>query len=483
MSRTVIYKSCYAVAFAIGMITSFVEKPLYGIDAQSPSASALSREFVEVSKKATPCVVSIKTQVSQKKWSQRNEGWGEPIDPFQDDFWQRFFGFPMPPQQRQEKRGPRIAQGSGFVISSDGYILTNAHVVQDGEKITVIFNTGKEYIATLVGEDPNTDIALLKIDAKSLPFLTFTNSDDVEVGEWVIAIGNPLGLKATVTTGIVSAKGRNDLDIARVEEFIQTDAAINRGNSGGCLLNLKGKVVGMNTAIASNTGGYMGIGFAIPSNLLLHVKDQILKHGKVIRGYLGIILQPIDNDLAQAFNLNETQGALITEVVKGGPAEQAGLLPGDAVLKVNGKEVSNFGALRNFISMMAPNTKVVLTVKRDDKLLDITATVQPFPETEEAAQEAEVTLGIIVDTLSKEVIQKFGYRDDVGVFVKYVSPESIAFEAGLKKGDLILSVNRIPVTTRDEFYKLLNQSITQKRSVLLHVKSGQHAHFISLRIE
>ncbi|MBS0655793.1 MAG: trypsin-like peptidase domain-containing protein, partial [Verrucomicrobia bacterium] len=219
-----------------------------GAPATMSVAKQVSMEMAAIAKAATPAVVSVRTQFSSKRPEPRSEGWDEqPNDPSQDEFWQRFFGFPQP---RQEKRAPRMGQGSGFIVSHDGYILTNNHVVQDADQITVLLNDEREFIASVIGADPNTDIALLKIDADELSHLELDDSDKIEPGEWVMAIGNPLGLQASVTVGVISAKDRNNLDIARVEEFIQTDAAINRGNSGGCLLNLDGKVIGMNTAIA-----------------------------------------------------------------------------------------------------------------------------------------------------------------------------------------------------------------------------------------
>ena len=445
----------------------------------SSQAMNSGKEFTQVAKKATPCVVSIKT-LFKKGPNYSENGYGEQMDPFQDEFWQRFFGMP-PSNPRQEKRAPRYGQGSGFIVSQDGLIMTNNHVVQDGEEITVTLNNGKEYPATVVGQDPNTDVALLKIDAKDLPFLTLGDSNDLEVGEWVMAIGNPLGLQASVTVGVVSAKGRNDLDITRVEEFIQTDAAINLGNSGGCLLNMEGEAIGMNTAIASNTGGYMGIGFAIPSNLLKHDMKEILEHGKVVRGFLGVILQKIDNDLAQAFNLEKTEGALVTEVMKESPADKAGIKAGDIILKINNQPIENVGSLRTTISMMHPNDKVILTVKRNDKIMDIAADISSHPDNELAASEIQSNLGVLVQELTPDVAQQLGLTEDKGVVIKYVNPNSLAQEAGLKRGQLIMSVNQIPVQTAEEFYSALREC-AKKKQILLHVKSGQVVRFVTIKI-
>lgn len=456
------------------------------ITAATPAGSIyddnFSKPFIEVAKKATPCVVSIKSQISHKKWSQRNEMWDEPIDPFNDEFWNKFFGFPAP--QRPDRKTPRIAQGSGFVISADGYIFTNNHLVQDADKITVMFNNGKEFPATLIGADPNTDVALLKIDATHLPFLVLANSNLLEVGQWVIAIGNPLGFKTTVTTGIVSALGRNDLEIAPIEEFIQTDAPINQGNSGGCLLNLHGEVVGMNTAIATNNGGSIGIGFAIPSNLLEYVKAQLLKTGKVTRGYLGIVMQPvIDKDLAQALKIEENSGALITEVIKESPADKGGLQAGDVIVKVNDKSIANAAALRNTIAMMAPNEKIHLTVKRNDKVLTLSVTIGSFAESEPTTpQEMKSTFGISVETLTPESARKYGYGEESGVIIKHISPDSPASEIGLRRGDLVMSVNRMPVHTVEEFYRQVKHASKEKQ-IMLHIKRGQMSRFVLIPVE
>lgn len=450
--------------------------------AEHSSAKQLSREFASIAKIATPAVVSIRTQYAAKRSEpQRSEGWeDQPNDPFQDEFWQRFFGFPTP--QRPEKKAPKMAQGSGFVVSKDGYILTNNHVVQDADQITVLLNDGREFTAKTIGTDPNTDIALLKIDGENFPYLKLGNSDQIDIGEWVIAIGNPLGLQASVTVGVVSAKGRNDLDIARVEEFIQTDAAINRGNSGGCLLNLEGEVVGMNTAIASNTGGYMGIGFAIPSNLLEHIMDQLRNSGHVVRGFLGVSLQKIDAKLAQAFNLSKSEGALVSEVVKDSPADKAGLRSGDVILKINNLLIENAGSLRNSVSMLKPGETVLLTVMRNKKEMVIRATVGTHPENEIAAVEVQNKVGVLVQDLTADLAQQLGYETDKGVLIKYIDPSSNASDVGLKRGQVILSVNQTPVRTAEEFYKVVQENASNKR-LLLQIKAGQTVRYVTIELQ
>jgi len=270
-------------------------------------------------------------------------------------------------------------QGSGFIISKDGYILINNHVVGDADLIKVKLSDGREFKAKVIGTDPQSDVAVIKIDATNLPVLRLGDSDKLEVGEWVIAIGNPFGLSQTVTVGVVSAKGRSRIGINDYEDFIQTDAAINPGNSGGPLVNIHGEAVGMNTAIFSRSGGYMGIGFAIPINMAKAIKDQLLKKGKVTRGWLGVVIQDIDEELAKSFGLEKTEGVLIAEVSEGSPAEKAGLKQGDIILRLNGKKVDDLGELRNKIALTAPGTKVKLEVLRENKRRTIQVTIGEQP--------------------------------------------------------------------------------------------------------
>ncbi|MCE5294877.1 MAG: DegQ family serine endoprotease [Chlamydiales bacterium] len=434
----------------------------------------MSKEFAGIAKKALPAVVSVRTQYSQKSSQQFDEQNGQP---FGNDFFERFFGFPMP-----EQKGPRKGQGSGFCVSADGYILTNNHVVREAEQITVSFNDGREFAAKVIGSDPNTDIALLKIEATDLDYLVLDDSDNLEIGEWVMAVGSPLRLQGSVTVGVVSAKGRSELDIALVEQFIQTDAAINMGNSGGCLLDMDCKVVGMNTAIASNNGGYMGIGFAIPSNILKLVMDQLRNNGRVTRGYLGVSLQKIDSKLASAFNLDRSEGALVAEVVKDSPADRAGLKSGDVVLKINGKLVENVGALRSTIALMKPDEKITLRVMRNKNLMDVTVTIGAHPETDAGNNEIQNQLGIALQDLTPELASQLGLDLDHGVMIKNVDPNSPAQDAGLRRGQIILSVNQKPVETTEEFFQAI-KDLGEQRHVLLQVKAGQIVRYITLDLE
>lgn len=433
--------------------------------AAAPAVVEPVRDFTTVAKKAIPAVVYIKVKGSAKNESLNNENL--------DEFWSQFFNLPQMSPRQELVQG----QASGFIISPDGYILTNSHVIDGMKEIKVILNDKREFTGKVVGSDPNTDVALVKIEATDLPYIALGNSDDLEVGQWVVAIGNPYGLQATLTVGVVSAKGRNDLDLTRIEDFIQTDAAINRGNSGGPLLNLDGQVVGINTAIVSNmaNGGYMGIGFAIPSNIVKNDMEQILDKGKVSRGFLGVTLQPMDEDLASAFGTMRAEGILISDVTKDSPAAKAGLKQGDVILKFNGATVSNVAALRNTISLMKPGTQVQLTILNQDKTTrEVTVTVGDFPtETTLASAKSENLLGIEVQTASGDV---------KGVVVSTVKPGSLAAWAGIKKGALITSVNQKPVSTVEEY----NQAVasTEKgKPVLLLIKQGEFTRYVSLKQE
>lgn len=438
----------------------------------------VSKETAQIAKSVLPGVVSVRTEYSVKAQGPgRVENGREQLDPFQEDFWERFFGFPMP-----EQKGPRRGQGSGFVISADGYILTNNHVVRDADQIIIGFTDGRDFPAKVIGQDPNTDIALLKIDAKDLPFLTLGDSDEIEIGEWVMAVGSPLRLQGSVTTGVISAKGRSDLDITLVEQFIQTDAAINLGNSGGCLVDADGLVIGMNTAIATSGGGSMGIGFAIPSNILKHVSAQLRTSGHVIRGYLGVALQKIDAKLAQAFSLEKNEGALVSEVVKDSPADKGGLKSGDVILKINGKLVENVGSLRTSIALMQPNEKVNLTIIRNKEPMELSVMIGTHPENEVAANDMQNKLGMLLQDLTPDVAQQLGYETDRGVLIKYVDPNSPAQDAGLRRGQLILSVNQKPVTSAEEFYRVVKESHNQKH-LLLQIKAGQVVRYVTLEIQ
>lgn len=466
----------------VAAFMAFVCFPIQEASAEQPMGRT-ALNFTDIAKEATPAVVSVKVK-SQVKSSQGNlRGQQDSFDFFNDEFFNQFFGRGHRGFNKQEQL-PKLqsGQGSGFIATQDGYILTNSHVVKDAEEITVVLNDEREFNAELIGIDTNTDIAVIKIHSTKLPFLSFGSSDELEVGQWVVAIGNPLGLQASVTAGVVSAKGRNGLNLTRIEDFIQTDAAINRGNSGGPLLNLNGEVIGMNTAIVTNmgSGGYMGIGFAIPSHMIQHIMKQLINDGSVTRGFIGVTLQQINNDLAQAFEMDKVEGALIADITEDSPANKAGLKQGDVILEFNNKKVSNIGMLRNGVSLMKPGTKLQLTVLREGERLSIPLTISPFPEDKKAISDNTNKLGIEVGPLTAEAAKTMGYAGMEGVLIIKVDPSSSAALAGLKKGTLIVALNHKKVKNIDAFNKQLAE-VDKNKPLLLLIKQDQYMHFVSIK--
>jgi len=457
-------------------------------DLRSLPLKEMTTDFRQVAKKAVPAVVSIKV-VTKKKSAALSEDGQDPYDIFGNggsgsDLW----GFFNIPRRSESSRSQQMAgQASGVIVSPDGYILTNSHVVNDMDSINVLLNDGREFPAKVLGDDPNSDLALIKINADHLPYLPLGNSDDLEVGQQVAAIGNPFGLQATLTTGVVSAKSRNNLDIVPYADFIQTDAAINRGNSGGPLITLNGEVIGINTAIATNSSsGYMGIGFAIPSNMAKHVMDEILTDGKVSHGFLGVSLQTIDYNLAQAFGLKKVEGALVANVVKDTPAEKAGLQVEDIIVGMNGRPVENSAALRNSVYMTKPGAKMTLTVLRKNQQIQVPITVGSHEESVAAAKVAPANhksqLGLEVDNLTPEIARSLGYTEEQGVVVTNVKANSVAAMTGLKKGALILSVNRKKINNVTEYKQALADS-PKDRPVLLQIRQGDVYLFLSMQAE
>ncbi|QVL58285.1 MAG: DegQ family serine endoprotease [Simkaniaceae bacterium] len=435
---------------------------------------AFSKPFIDLAKSCTPAVVFIRAEGSSERGYDPNEM-------FNDEFFRHFFGGP------RRAPGPQVSQGSGFIVSKDGHIMTNLHVVRGAKKLTVHLQDGsnRQVSATYVGGDPRTDIAIIKIDdahGNNFPYLELGDSDGVEVGEWVVAIGNPFSLEASVSAGIISAKGRQGLQITDYEDFIQTDAAINPGNSGGPLIDLDKKVIGMNTAIVSQSGGYMGIGFAIPSNILINIKDQLVENGVVTRGFLGVSLQPIDPDLAEAFGSDSTQGALIVDVVDGSPAEKAGLKQGDIVVKMNGSPIKSPGQLRNDVVLLPPGTKVDLTVNRNGRMMNIPVTLGEFgANTLVSSKTASQHLGLTVDNLTNENLQQYRMsQDDKGVLVVNVEPGTPADTAGIKQGFLVMAVNHKKVHNVTDFNNAL-KDVKSGQKILLLVRQGDMMKFYTLK--
>lgn len=436
----------------------------------------ISKVFTAVAKKATPAVVYIK---SEGKLEDDESESPSPSyqDPFGDDFFNRFFGAP----NRKAPKQPQASQGSGFIVSSDGHILTNAHVVKSASKITIVLHDGRERPATIIGYDSSTDIAVIKMEGEDYPYISLGNSDEMEIAEWVIAIGSPFQLQASVTVGVVSAKGRQNLRITDFDDFIQTDAAINPGNSGGPLINLNSEVIGINTAIVSKSGGYLGIGFAIPSNMVKHIMKQIMDNGSVTRGFLGVSLQPLDQDMADAFGLERPEGALIAEVVKGSPAEKAGLRQGDIIVEFNGNPVKAIGSFRNEISLIKPGTKIKLKVNRNGKIISISAVLGSHSN---AIGESGFIqkLGIEVEPLSPDMSKKLGYSSiEQGVVITKVKPGSPAASAGIRPGFIVLAINHKQVANIEDFNKALAE--TKNNRILILAKQGNMTRFYSLKID
>lgn len=442
------------------------------------SPEQTSKAFSAVAKKATPGVVFIKIQSASA--DPDNASYNNPYG-FGDDFFHRFFG--TPPGGGSSKPMPQLSQGSGFLISQDGYILTNAHVVKGADKITAVLNDGREIDATLIGADPHTDIAVVKIEGQGFPFLQLGNSDELDVGEWVIAIGSPFQLEASVTVGVVSAKGRQNLKITDFEDFIQTDAAINPGNSGGPLLNLQSEVIGINTAIVSlRSGGYMGIGFAIPSNLIKVIMKQIIDKGSVTRGFLGVSLQPVDKDIADAFSLPKPEGALISEVVKDSPADKAGLKQGDIILEYNNAPIKSLQTFRNEISLMPPGSQIALKVNRKGQIVPITVSLGTANSALTTSNAILQKLGMEIDALNPDLAKQLGYpQKEEGVVISKVKPGSAAAMAGLRPGFLIQAVNHKKVIDVEEFNAAVSQS--ENKRLLLLVRQGNVTRFYSIKLD
>lgn len=464
----------------------FFPASLQAKDGGIESLRKSSKAFAEVAKEVSPAVVFIQIEKTvQQPDFQFFSPFGQG-SPFGDEFFRRFFGMPGPERPQQYHRSPHqriVGQGSGFIISKDGYILTNNHVVGDADKVIVKLLDGREFTAKTIGADPHSDVAVIKIDAVDLPVLKLGDSDAIEVGEWVVAIGNPFGLSHTLTVGVVSAKGRSSIGIADYENFIQTDAAINPGNSGGPLVNLDGKVVGMNTAIFSQSGGYMGIGFAIPINMAKSIKDQLIQTGSVVRGYLGIIIQEMTPELAKSFGMKDQKGILVSQVSEDSPAEKAGMKQGDVIIEFNGKPVDQVGHFRNEVALKRPGSLENITILRNGKRKVLSITIGKLKDKEVAMAGSPHNLkklGITVQNLSPKLARQFGLEGKKGVVVTDVAPDSAAAFANIKPGGIILEVNRKPVENTEEFKKAL-AGIPENSAVLLLIKEGDYARYVTLK--
>lgn len=388
-------------------------------------------------------------------------------------FFERFFGAPRGPERRS-------GLGSGFIIDGDGTILTNFHVVDGAQKIVVTMDDGKNYDAKVLGKDEKTDIAVIKIAAgRNLPAVDLGDSDRLQVGEWVMAIGNPFGLDHTVTSGIVSAKGRQ-IGAGPYDNFIQTDASINPGNSGGPLINLRGEVVGINTAIFSQSGGNIGIGFAIPANSVKDLLPQLRDKGKVVRGYLGTKVQKVTPEIAESLGMKPARGALVAEVLRGGPAELAGVKPGDVILEFDRKEVKDSSDLPIEVARVAPGTRLQLKLWRDGKEVTLPLTVGEMKEAEVSASTHEGDLGLTVQPITPRLAENLGLDRAEGLVITAVKSGGAADEAGLRPGDVIVEINREPVKNLADYRRELARN-EKAKAVLLLVRRGQSNLFLALK--
>jgi serine protease Do len=468
-----------AIGYQLGQRNSVVIPTVRASNGANDVVS-MTTSFAPIVRNAQPAVVSI-TSTKVVKTPSADEG----LSPFfNDPMFRQFFGDgpsrrgtrPGQPSERREQ-----GLGSGVIVSPDGYILTNNHVIEGANDIKVYLSDKRELTARLIGADPKTDIAVVKIDAKNLPTLAIADSSQAQVGDIALAIGNPFGIGQTVTMGVISATGRGNLGIEDYEDFIQTDAAINPGNSGGALINASGQLIGVNTAILSRAGGNQGVGFAVPSNLAREVMSQLLKSGKVSRGYLGVIIQPVTSDIAKAFNLADARGALIGEVSADSPAAKAGLAQGDVITELNGARVDDSRELRLKISQLAPGSTVKLKVVRDGAARDLDIALGELPNEKETASNEKPDNsslnGLTVENLTPQIARQLELPASMtGVIVTDVQDGSRADDAGMRRGDVIQQVNRQPVKTVADFERAMKQSGSKSPALLIN-RNG-HTSFV-----
>jgi serine protease Do len=450
-------------------------------------------DLAEIAERATASVVNISSTKVVK-----NPMGPEGGSPFMDDpFFRRFFQLPPGQGIPQDRRAQSL--GSGVIVDDDGIVLTNNHVVDGADEIVITLSDGREFDAELVGADPQSDVAVIKIkgNPSGLQPLAFGDSSTLRLADTVLAIGNPFGVGQTVTMGIVSATGRANLGIADYEDFIQTDAAINPGNSGGALLNVRGELVGINTAIVSRTGGYQGIGFAIPSNMAAQIMKSLKETGKVERGWLGVAIQPLDRELAEAMGIDQAQGVLVADVTAGGPAKKAGLQRGDVILSIDGREVRSTGELRNVVAANPAGKTVTVTVVRNQKQKEIDVELGSLADDKEEPRagrgrdddEPQAKLsgkgllgGIGVAEITKQARQRFDIPDKIesGALVTQIDPRSAAGRAGISPGDVIIQVDQSPVSDADDFRRLAGK-VGDARSALLLVSRARGTMFVLVK--
>ncbi len=441
--------------------------------------------FAPIIKKVAPSVVMVDVTTKSKTVE-------APETPFgNDDMLRRFFGQQFNQQfgqggNRRTYRTPKeYGAGSGVIVDKDGYIITNNHVVENADTIKVTLNDGRVFNAKVVGRDPKTDVAVIKIDGKDLPFITLADSEKIEVGDVCLAIGNPFGIGQTVTKGIVSAMGRGSVGVGTdYEDFIQTDAAINPGNSGGALVDAEGRLIGINTAILSRSGGSQGVGFAVPVNMARHVMENLIAHGKVVRGYMGVMIQDLNPELAKQFDLANDHGALIGDVSPKGPADKAGFKSGDVILEYNHKAVTDSRHLRLQVADTAPGATVPVQIMRDGKKETLSLTVKELPGSEQIAKDdsnskdnSDSLNGVTVSDIDGRARNQLELPQNIkGAVITEVDQDSAAYEAGLRPGDVIVEINRKPVTNADQAVKLTEN--VKNKTVLVKVWSKGGSRYV-----
>lgn len=466
------------------------------------TAQYFEHVFENVVNQVKPAVVSI-TSVKTFKHSQQRQrrmpqdrfhppsrprsDENEESDPFRqfrdffgDDFFDRFFK-PRFPEGEFQIQG----LGSGVIVDSDkGYIITNNHVVEDADELKITLGDKREFTGKVIGTDPQTDIAIVKIDGNNLPIAKLGDSDTIRVGQWAIAIGNPFGLTQTVSIGVVSATGRANVGVAQYEDMIQTDAAINPGNSGGPLVNIRGEVIGINTAIFTRTGGYQGIGFAIPINMVKIIMKELVEKGKVTRGWLGVVIQDITPDLAKSFNVTVTEGVLVSEIQENSPAKEAGFERGDIVIEYDGKSIRDVNHLRNLVAQTEAGKKAQVKVLRDGKEKELTVKIGEQPAElftlGPDVQPFEKEFGMTVQNLTKELAKSLGIEEETGVIVSGVQPGSPAAMSDIREGDLIKEVNRKKISNVTDFKKALSEADKEKGALIL-VKRGEFSRYVIIK--
>lgn len=470
-----------ALAFGLPAAGAYAETAPLDTQSAAPTANALERlpSFADLVEKVSPAVVSIRVdeEVSAQSSNMPDLPFppGSPFEKFFRDLQ------PQGPDGKPRSRHA-TALGSGFLISADGYIVTNNHVVGDGKDITVIRDDGTEMPAKLIGKDPKTDLALVKVESKKpFSYVVFGDSGNVRVGDWVLAVGNPFGLGGTVTTGIVSARGR-EIGAGPYDDFIQIDASINKGNSGGPTFDVYGNVVGVNTAIFSPTGGSVGIGFAIPSSIAKNVIAQLKKDGKVTRGWLGVTIQQVDDDMAASLSLDKARGALVAQVGEKSPAEAAGIKTGDVILSVNGRQMEDVRAVSRTVADLQPDTDAEIIVWRDGREKTIDVEIGVFPENPQMAAAAET--GGEAETATTEALGLALAESPDGVVVRSVDPDSDAAEKGVRPGDVIVKVSGRDVKKPADVVSGVEEAKKAgKSSVLLLLRSQDQQRFVAITLE